>query len=208
MMSKSQIEYFIHFAGWNDEFIPRDVIAMMNGTFVNERDTVNGYTALHMAVGRNRCKMVMQLMAACADANVKNNKGEISVWLGALYSTANILQLLIDGGGSVNEADNFGMTPLIALAWYNCGDVAARLQVLLACPDLDFDAACEGKTAEEWAVTPVRSAHSELAVVIARERARRERWANLRTAWIAAIVDTCSFTYVFITDHTNRGAFC
>jgi hypothetical protein len=85
---------------------------------------------------------------------------------GAATSTAAILQLLIDGGGSVNEASNEGLTPLIAVASANNGDAAARLDVLLARPELDLDAKCRGKTAEEWAR---QRGHPELAAAIAAE---------------------------------------
>jgi ankyrin repeat protein len=153
------------------------------GIPVNGRRSITGYTALNYAVGWKRRELVVALLAAGADANVKDNYGWTSVWWGAYYSTADILQLVIDGGGSVNEADNFGMTPLIALAWYNCGDVAARLEVLLACPDLDLDATYQCKTAEQWAV---RKGYPELAAAIAEERSRRERWSTVRCAWVAA----------------------
>ncbi len=90
---------------------------------------------------------------------------------------------VIDGGGSVNQVTNFGNTPLIVLVRTNNGDAAARLQMLFACPELDLDATYHGKTAEEWAV---HNDHSEMAVMIVEERARRERWSALRAAWISA----------------------
>jgi hypothetical protein len=62
-------------------------------------------------------------LAAGADANVKDNYGRTSVWRGALQSTAEILQLLIDGGSSVNESDNYGLTPLIVLACTIAGTI-------------------------------------------------------------------------------------
>jgi hypothetical protein len=125
----------------------------------------------------------MALLTTGADPNVKDNLGTTSVWEGAADSTADILQLLIDSGGSVNEANDFGMTPLIVLVSYNYPDAPARLQVLLATPELDLDAACEGKMVEEWAV---RRGHTEFAAVIAEERRRRERWSTVRCAWVSA----------------------
>jgi hypothetical protein len=96
-------------------------------------------------------------------------------------SIPDILQLLINGGGSVNKSPSY--TPLVALVRWNNGDAAARLQVLLADPDLDLDAKYGWKTAEDWAVS---EGYPELAAAIAEERARRERWSVLRAAWIAA----------------------
>jgi hypothetical protein len=107
------------------------------------------------------------------------------MWWAAYDSFAYILQLVIDGGGSVNEAMSFGETPLMAIVKYNRGEVAAQLQMLLACPDLDLDAEYKGKTAEEWAVSGGRL---ELAVAIAQQRARRERWSALRATWTAAVI--------------------
>jgi hypothetical protein len=96
-------------------------------------------------------------------------------------SIPDILQLLINGGGSVNKSSSY--TPLVALVRWNNGDAAARLQVLLADPDLDLDAKYGWKTAEEWAEF---GGCSVLAVAIAEERSKRERWSVLRAAWITA----------------------
>jgi ankyrin repeat protein len=133
---------------------------------VNGWYSVDGYTALHCAVNKQRREVVVALLAAGADANVKDYSGETSVLVGAIDSTADIVQLLIDCGGSVNEAANDGQTPLIAVVSWNFGDAAARLSVLLACGDLDLDAKYDGKTAEEWAVERRRNA---LASAIAAE---------------------------------------
>ena len=178
-MSQADIDAFIHSAQ-DDMLTPEGVTtAVVNrGIPVNGRDSF-GITALHYAVYRKRPELVVALMAAGADANVKKIYGHTSVLLGAAHSTVDILQLLIDGGGSVNEPRNDGCTPLIALILWNKGDAAARLEVLLTCPELDLDAEYEGKTAEQWAVD---MGHLELAAVIAQER----RWSALRASWVAA----------------------
>jgi ankyrin repeat protein len=158
--------------------------AVARGIPVNARGEW-GYTALQRTVlWKPRRELVIALLEAGADPNVKNFFGKTSVWAGAYDSTADILQLLIDGGGSVNEPANFlRLTPLIALARNNCGDALARLQILLACPELNLEVICGGKTAEEWAVM---RGHPELAVAIADERRRRVRWSTVRCSWIAA----------------------
>jgi ankyrin repeat protein len=136
--------------------------------------------------------LVVALLAAGADADMKDDDGWTSVWVGAVESTADILQLLIDSGGNANESCNYGQTLLLALVKYNYGDAAARLQVLLACPDLDLDAEFGGKTAQEWAV---RKGRSQLALAIAEERSTRERWSALRAAWVAATATPSVCTY-------------
>jgi ankyrin repeat protein len=103
---------------------------------------------------------------------------------GACRHTSEILQLLINAGGSVNEAASYGMTPLIALVRNSADDAAAALGVLLARPELDLDAKWEGKTAKQWAV---EKSHPELAAVIGQEQARRRRWSDLRSTWVTSM---------------------
>ncbi len=157
--------------------------AVARGIPVNGRHSNWDFTALHNAVIYQRRGLVVALLATNADANANDKYAATSVLWGAAYSTADILQLLIDGGGDVNEVSKFGDTPLIALAMDNCGDAAARLQVLLACPELDLDARSDGKTAEAWAVD---RGHSQLAAAIAEERLKRVQWSAVRCAWVAA----------------------
>jgi ankyrin repeat protein len=170
----------------DDTFAPKGVTtAVTGGIPVNGRHSASGCTALHRAVAHTCRNVVVALLAEGADANVKDNIGRTSMWSGAACSTAVILQLLIDGGGSVNESDNYGQTPLIALVRFNKGDAAERLQVLLAYFELELDAAYKGMTAEEWAVGMHRL---QLASVISQERDRRKRWSALRFTWIAATI--------------------
>jgi ankyrin repeat protein len=154
------------------------------GIPVNGQNSTGGETALHYAVIYERRELVVALLAAGADPNVKDADGWTSVWLGATFSAADILQLLMDGGGSVKEPASNGETPLIGFVRWSNGDAAARLKVLLVCSDLDLDAEYEGKTAEEWAVD---RGHLGFAVAIVEERRRRMRWSALRAFWIAAI---------------------
>ncbi len=184
-MSQVDIDAFIC-ASIRDTLTPEGVTAAVatRRIPVNGRHSRSGLTALHWAVHRKRPELVVTLLATGADANVKVNGGGTPVYWGASVSTADILQLLIDGGGNVNEMNICGQTPLINLVKFNSGDKAARLQVLLACPELALDAKDYGKTAEEWAV---HKRHPELAMAIVEGRLRRMRWSALRSAWIAAI---------------------
>jgi ankyrin repeat protein len=190
IMSQADIDAFVLSASNFTLTIEGVTAAVTRGIPVNGSHSSDGWTALHYAVHHQRRKLVVALLAAGADANVKDNYGRTSVWRGALQSTAEILQLLIDGGSSVNESDNYGLTPLIVLARSNNGDAAARLQVLLACPELNLDARYGGITAEEWAAS---KGDLELAVAIAEERRRRMRWNGLRSTWIAAIAAPPTF---------------
>jgi hypothetical protein len=183
IMSQADIDAIVDSA-FDDTLTPQGVTtAVARGIPVIGRNSKWGITALHRAVRSKRRELVVALLAAGADANVTDAFGKTPVWLGAAFSTADILQLLIDDGGSVNEVDEFAETPLIALVWYKGHDAVARLQVLSTCPELDLDAACKGNMAEEWAV---RRGHPELAAAIAEERRKRVRWSAVRCAWVAA----------------------
>jgi ankyrin repeat protein len=189
-MNQSDIDAFVDSASWGGTLTPEGVTASVEkGIPVNGRDCY-GNTALHCAVYLERHELVAALLAAGASANVKDSNGWTSVWWGAWNSTADILQLLIDGGGSVNEAGNSGETPLVTLVWSD-GDAVARLRVLLARPELDLDVTYEGKTAEQWAE---EEGHFELAAAIEAERVGRQRWSDLRSAWVAATVSLAAYS--------------
>jgi hypothetical protein len=130
---------------------------------------------------------------------VKKRFGATSLWWGACKTTAGILQLLIDSGGSVNEPDSIGETPLIALVKWSDGDTADKMHLLLAQPELDLDVKFEGKIAEEWAE---EKGHPELAAAIGQERAKRARWDGLRAAWVAAAASRAAAPRATFCDHT------
>jgi hypothetical protein len=180
IMSQADIDAFV-VSAFDGTLTPQGVVT--RGIPVNGRNSGWNATALHYAVRFKRRELVVALLAAGANANVKSAYGKTSVWAGAYDSTADIMQLLIDCGGSVNEVDCFGTSPLTALVRYNCHDAVARLQVLLACPELDLDAKFYRRTPEEWAVS---KGYPEFAAAIAKERRRRVRWSTVRCAWVAA----------------------
>jgi ankyrin repeat protein len=183
LMRQADIGAFVDSAFYGTLTLEGITAAVASGIPVNGRNRW-GETALHNAVIYRRRELVVALLAAGADANVKD--GASCVWKGAFDSTADILQLLINGGGNVTEQDS-GQTPLIAVVLWNKGDAAARLQVLLRCPELDLDTKYDGMTADEWAV---RKGHSQLAAAIAEERLKRVRWSAMRCAWVAATART------------------
>jgi ankyrin repeat protein len=149
---------------------------------INAQHSGTGWTALHCAVFHKHRELAIALLAAGADANMKDIHGRTSVYWGAYSSTTDILQLLLDGGGSANEPSNIGETPLMMLARHNVGDAAARLDMLLARPELDLDATFAGKTADDWALQiGLRTA----AIAIATERVIRDRWNVFRATWVA-----------------------
>ncbi len=201
VMSQADIDAFVESAR-NNTLTPEGVMlaVVTRGISVNGAYSILRSTALHWAVDNKRPEVVVALVAAGADANVKNSDGETSVWVGACNGTADILlQLLINSGGSVNEGDaDEGQTPLIALVRWNYDDLAAQLKVLLACPELDLDAQYNGNTAGEWAA---KEGYSQMAVAITKERARRERWGALRAYWVAATCADCGLVQFVKAEH-------
>jgi hypothetical protein len=184
-MSQADIDAFVDCAGYGTLTPEGVTTAVVTKSIpVNERHSSNGFTALHWAVVFRRRELVIALLVVGADANVKHTSGATSVAWSVACSTTDILQLLIYGGGSVNESDNGSWTSLIAIPKY--GDAAAKLEVLLACPELELDAELNNGTAEEWAV--LRQRHHEFVATIAQERARRKRWSLLRSLWIVATI--------------------
>jgi ankyrin repeat protein len=186
-MSQAEIDAFVNSA-YDGTLTPEGVTAAVvtRGIPVNGRHSRCSATALHCAVWRKRRELVVALLAAGADANVeKRFVGGTSLWWGACKTTAGILQLLIDSGGSVNEPDDFGETPLMVLVRHNNGDAAARLALLLARPELELDAEWKGKTAEQWAK---ERGYPKLAAAIAEKQRTRRRWSDLRSVWVAATV--------------------
>ncbi len=169
VMSRRAVDAFVDSAA-DDTLTPEGVrVAVVTKHVpVNGRRSSDGCTALLIAVTRRNRELVAALLAAGADANVKDRHGRTSVVWGAFSSTVDILQLLIDSGGSVNVADNDGVTPLISLTSFrhDCSYIPGELGVLLACSDLDLDGKCQGRTAEEWAMKEGRGA---LAAAIAAE---------------------------------------
>ncbi len=126
----------------------------------------HGCTALHQAVKADNRPLVAELLAAGADPRLQTHYGKSPVWWAMLHSTAETLRLLIEGGGSVNDADCGEVTPLVALVKNNPANAAGCLGVLLARPELDLDAKVEGKTASEWAT---EKGHTALADPITTE---------------------------------------
>jgi ankyrin repeat protein len=171
-MSQNDIDAFIDSARDGTLTSAGVGTALTSGIPVNGQHSRDGFTALDCAVRNSHYDLVVALLAAKADTNIHDASGRTSVWHAAVYSTAAIMQLVIDGGGIVNIADKDGSTPLIELTVTKCGDAAARLGVLLARPELKLDAKYRGWTAEQLAAV---TGHGELKAAIAEERVRRRR---------------------------------
>jgi ankyrin repeat protein len=156
---------------------------MRNQSLISGRHSKTGGTALHGAVSRQNRDLVAALLAYGAKC-MANRHGETPVYLTCFRGTADMLRLLIDGGGCVNQVTCASESPLIALIREFEGD-EEQLSVLLAHPDIDLDAKHYAKTAWQWAMLKVWK--HKLAAIISKERQKRLRWTNIRIAWIGSI---------------------
>ena len=96
--------------------------------------------------------MVVWLLSHGADVN-----GDRLMYYGAYYSTAAMLQLLIDAGGDVNRK-SVGQPPLFWAVGYS----EDKVRVLLAQPSLDLTIKHDGKTPERYALGWDRPALAEM----------------------------------------------
>ena len=98
---------------------------------------------LAVAVDRKHHDEVVWLLSHGADPNGDN------VMFGCvLWSTTDILQLLIDAGGDVNR-ESYGEPPVFPVVRSDGSE--EKMRVLLAQPSLDFTIKCDGKTPEQYA---------------------------------------------------------
>ena len=151
-------------ACWNGDLSSAKA-AVADGASVNEMGRAEGlYGAvlpLRAAVYSKRLEVVVWLLSVGADPN-----GDKVLYYCTRFSTAGILQLLIDAGGDVNRA-SWGRPPLI---WAVQGtDSEDKVRVLLAQPSLDLTVTYKGKTPEQYARDEGRPA---VADMIAREVSR------------------------------------
>jgi hypothetical protein len=152
-MHKVGCDAFVHsveYGGLTAEGVPASLLRWRAD--VNARHSQSGLTALHHAVRDVRSDLTTALLAAGANPNVRNNSGATAThW--AVHSSAFILQMLIDAGGSVNTPSFLGETPLLSLVKDRCAGESlastARLQALLAVQELELDVRQGGKNAEQ-----------------------------------------------------------
>ena len=89
---------------------------------------------LHLAIKKDHGDIALALLAAGADVHAKSSYGWTALRWACLVGKENVIQALIDKGCRVNEPDDFGITPLMAL--WRVTDISLCL--------LRAGASCEG----------------------------------------------------------------
>ena len=87
-----------------------------------------GYHPLHWAAMQGDVQMVDLLVAAGADVNGRNDRGETPLQVGAQYSKADVVAALAGRGGDVDARDQDGCTPLHVAAREGCRPIAELLR--------------------------------------------------------------------------------
>jgi hypothetical protein len=141
--------------------------ALANGASANLVDVPLGqYTPLAAAVTRRRLDIVKLLLCHGADPN-----GVLVMTEGCLCSSYEILQLLIDAGGDVNERNTDTRPALLFCILTSCLiNGTAKIKLLLAQPLLDLAKQYNGIGVSKIAKS---EGHSVLADIIKREIKRR-----------------------------------
>lgn len=104
-----------------------------------------GSTSLSVAIDNNHGRVASGLIEAGAVLDVeKTASGQTILWTAAYQGNQEIVQLLIQQGVDVDQADSSGVTPLYAAVTNNHPDVVELLLASTADPDLQKD---DGNTA-------------------------------------------------------------
>jgi ankyrin repeat protein len=116
---------------------------------VETRALPGAYTALPTAVAR-RTSIIDHCFTSASDANVPTSPGQIALVVAALKQDWKTVLRMLDAGGSVETADDTGVTPLMAAAMQ--GDVGIIRTLLERHASVD-STDLTGRSALHYAVT-------------------------------------------------------
>ena len=117
---------------------------------------ISNWNALSIAVLKNDCNTIKQLLQSGADVNKADMKGETPLYWAALYGHTECVKLLLAAPGiDVNMADKWGYTPLYGAAFFSHTEI---VKLLLAAPGIDVNMAeRDGDTPLIWAASNGRT---------------------------------------------------
>jgi 26S proteasome non-ATPase regulatory subunit 10 len=95
------------------------------------KETISGYTPLHLAVASGRNDIAVLLLSHRADVNCKDKFGETPLEraVGQPQADLDTVKLLLTLGADVNSSDRYGETPLDLAAIYGTKE---EVELLLA----------------------------------------------------------------------------
>jgi uncharacterized protein len=135
-----------------------DVIAILSKpgqTIVNTRDFSTGEGAIHIVTRRGDIPYLNYLLAAQADPNLRDNKGETAMLIAAGNGRSDLLEILKKHGANVNLANASGETPLIRAVQHR--DLATVRTLLSEGADPDQSDNIAGMSARDYAHQDTRS---------------------------------------------------
>ena len=103
---------------------------------VNNQDTENNYTALHLAAINKHTDMVQVLIDAGADIDTQNNDGRSPLHTACASGLLDIVKMLVRAGAGVRATNHRGRTCLILAAW--CGRTEI-VRYLVGLPEVELN---------------------------------------------------------------------
>ncbi len=131
-----------------------DALSAPGTTIINTRDITTGETALHIVTARRDLTWITFLLAKGANPNLRDAHGMTPLVVAVSLGFADGVQLLIDGGGKVDEPNSAGETPLISAIHRR--DTGLMRMLLKAGADPDR-ADNSGRSARDYALLDGRS---------------------------------------------------
>lgn len=131
-----------------------DALSAPGTTIINTRDITTGETALHIVTARRDPTWITFLLSRGANPNLRDAHGVTPLVVAVNLGFADGVQLLIDGGGKVDEPNSAGETPLISAVHRR--DTGLMRMLLKAGADPDR-ADNSGRSARDYALLDGKS---------------------------------------------------
>jgi ankyrin repeat protein len=145
----------------NDAAAVRALLEATPRADVNQR-SADGTTALHWAVYHNDFALIERLLAAGADAKVKNDYGATPMSEAAVVGNVQVLRKLLAAGADKESANADGQTALMVLA--RTSNVEAARLLISRGAKVDAREQWRGQTALMWAAAESQPAMVKLLI--------------------------------------------
>ncbi len=150
------------------------IAAGVSACFVSCSESVDPVEAFMSAAAQADSAQLQTLLQASdtPEINTRDWQGRTALFHAARHGQVKNLRLLLEAGADINCADNGGLTPLYAAAWFGYSDC---VELLLQCPGINAAAVTlSGETAYSAAVQNEHEACANLLRPTLREAALAE----------------------------------